>query len=92
MYQEKLMQRKVAKRRMKAKVMFLVNDIDAYVRKFYKSQKGIRSKGYKDFKREKARRRRSREKMALRAWCMGDEVRFERYSAEEKKSLWWWLW
>lgn len=92
MCQEKLMLRKVAKRRQRAKVAFLVRDLDGYIRLFYRSQKGLTRKGYKDFKREKSRRRRSREKMALRAWINGDERRFERYSAEEKKSLWWWLW
>ncbi len=86
------MLRKVAKRRQQAKVAFLIRDLEGYIRLFYRSQKGLTRKGYKDFKREKSRKRRSKEKMALRAWMNGDEVRFERYSAEEKKSLWWWLW
>jgi hypothetical protein len=92
MYHEKLMIKKVAKRRLLAKVAFLVRDLDGYTRLFYRSQKGLTRRGYKDFKREKSKKRRSREKMALRAWINGDERRFERYSGEEKKSLWWWLW
>jgi hypothetical protein len=92
MYHEKLMIKKVVKRRLLAKVAFLVRDLDGYTRLFYRSQKGLTRRGYKDFKREKSKKRRSREKMALRAWISGDERRFERYSAEEKKSLWWWLW
>jgi hypothetical protein len=92
MYHEKLMIKKVAKRRLLAKVAFLVRDLDGYTKLFYRSQKGLSHHGYKDFKREKSRRRRSREKMALRAWLAGDEGRFEKYLAEEKKSLMWWLW
>lgn len=92
MYSEKLMIRRVAKRRMRAKVAFLVRDLEDYVRLFYRSQKGLSHKGYRDFKRLKSRERRSREKQALRAWWTGDESRFERLSFERKGELWWWLW
>ena len=92
MYREKLMIKKVAKRRLLAKVAFLVHDLDGYTKLFYRSQKGLTRKGYKEFKREKSRKRRSKERMALRAWMNGDEGRFERYLAEEKKSLMWYLW
>ena len=83
---------KVAKRRLLAKVAVLACDLDGYIKLFYRSQKGLTRKGYKDFKREKSRRRRSKEKMALRAWMDGNEQRFEKYLAEEKKSLMWYLW
>lgn len=92
MYAEKRMIRRVARRRMQAKVAFLVNDLDGYVRLFYRSQKGLSRKGYRDFKRLKSRERRSREKQALRAWLRGDELRFERLSYERKGELGWWLW
>lgn len=91
MYAEKAMLRKVAKRRMRAKVAFLLNDSD-YVRYFYRSQKGLSHRGYRDFKRIKSRERRRKAKQALRAWLAGDDVRFERLSSERKGELWWWLW
>ena len=92
MYDEKVMLRKVAKRRMRAKVSCLLNDLNSYVRYFYRSQKGFSHSGYCDFKRIKSRERRRKAKQALRAWLAGDESRFERYLAEEKKSLMWYLW
>ncbi|AYJ74738.1 hypothetical protein phiFa_37 [Thermus phage phiFa] len=92
MYSEKLMIRRVAMRRMRAKVAFLVRDLEDYVRLFYRSQKGLSRKGYKAFKHMKNRERRSREKQALRAWLTGDELRFERLNYEGKKELMWWLW
>ena len=92
MHTEKAMIRKVAKRRMRAKVVFLLNDLDGYIRYFYRSQKGFSHSGYRDFKRIKSRERRRKEKHALRAWLAGDEGRFEKYLAEEKKSLMWYLW
>lgn len=92
MYAEKAMLRKVAKRRMRAKVVFLLDDLDSYVRYFYRSQKGFSHSGYRDFKLIKSRERRRKAKQALRAWLAGDEGRFEKYLAEEKKSLMWYLW
>lgn len=93
MYAEKVMLRKVAKRRMRAKVAsFLLDDLDGYVRYFYRSQKGFSHSGYRDFKRIKSRERRRKANQALRAWLNGDDVRFERLSSERKGELWWWLW
>ncbi len=92
MYAEKVMLRKVAKRRMRAKVAFLLDDLNGYVRFFFRSQKGFSHSGYRDFKRIKSRERRRKEKHALRAWLQGDEARFERLSSERKGELWWWLW
>ena len=91
-YDEKIMLRKVAKRRMRAKVVFLLDNLDSYVRYFYRSQKGFSHSGYRDFKRIKSRERRRKVKQALHAWLSGDEKRFERYLVDEKKSLMWYLW
>ena len=92
MYAEKAMLRKVAKRRMRAKVAFLLNDLDGYIRYFYRSQKGFSHSGYRDFKLIKSRERRRKAKQALRAWLHGDELRFERLNFERKGELGWWLW